>query len=58
MSLRLFTEAAAARGDTAAAKQAGAAYLRNYDAETAANRPEYGPHSAWLKSYRDSIASR
>lgn len=54
----LRAEAAAARGDSAAAKQAGAAYLRNYDAETAANRPEYGPHAVWLKSYRDSIASR
>jgi hypothetical protein len=54
----LHAEAAAARGDVAAAKRAGAVYLRDYDAEMAAGRPEYESHAPWLKSYRDSIAGK
>jgi hypothetical protein len=51
----LRAEAARVRGDSAAARRADAEYLRNYDAETAAARPEYGPHASWLATYRDSI---
>ncbi len=54
----LRAEAARARGDSAAAKQADATYLRNYDAETAAGRPEYEPHASWLASYRNSITNK
>ena len=52
----LRADAARARGDTAAAKRADQAFLRNYDAEMAANRVEYGPHATWLQTYRNEIA--
>jgi hypothetical protein len=55
-ALMLRADAARARGDTAAAERADQAFLRNYDAETAANRLEYGPHATWLATYRDGIA--
>jgi hypothetical protein len=51
----LRADAARARGDTAAGERADQAYLRHYDAETAANRPEYAPHAPWLATYRDGI---
>jgi Double zinc ribbon len=54
----LRAEAARARGDSAAAKRADAIYLRNYDAETAAARPEYEPHATWLASYRNGIIGK
>ena len=49
----LRADAARARGDTAAARRLDQAFLRSYDAETAANRPEYAPHATWLATYRD-----
>jgi hypothetical protein len=51
----LRADAARARGDTAAAERADQAFLRNYEAETAANRPEYAPHAPWLATYREGI---
>jgi len=51
----LRADAARARGDTAAAARADQAFLRSYEAETAAARPEYGPHAPWLATYRDGI---
>ena len=51
----LRADAARARGDTSAARRADQAFLEHYAAETAANRPEYGPHSTWLGTYRDGI---
>lgn len=54
----LRAEAAVARGDAAAAKRAGAAFLRDYDAEMAAGRPGYRAHAPWLESYRDSVAGK
>lgn len=52
----LRADAARARGDSAAARQAEATYLRNYDAELALQRTEYGHHGPWLATYRDRIA--
>jgi hypothetical protein len=54
----LRTEVAVARGDSAAAKRAAAIFLRNYDSETAAGRPEYQSHATWLQAYRDSVAGK
>jgi hypothetical protein len=51
----LRADAARARGDSAAAARADQAFVRNYDAETAAARPEYGPHAPWLATYREGI---
>lgn len=51
----LRADAARARGDSTAAQRADQAFLRSYDAETAASRPEYGPHATWLATYRDGI---
>jgi hypothetical protein len=52
----LRADAARARGDTAAARRVDQAFLRSYDAESAANRPEYAPHATWLATYREGIA--
>jgi hypothetical protein len=51
----LRADAARARGDTAAARRADQAFLQNYEAEIAANRPEYAPHAPWLETYRGGI---
>jgi len=51
----LRAEAARARGDTGAAARADQTFLRNYDAEMATGRPEYGPHASWLQTYREGI---
>jgi Double zinc ribbon len=51
----LRAEAARAGGNAAAAERADQAFLRNYDSEIAAGRPEYGPHATWLATYRDGI---
>jgi len=51
----LRSDAALARGDSAAAKRAQQTFLRNYESEMAAGRPEYASHQAWLGTYRQSI---
>jgi hypothetical protein len=51
----LRADAARARGDTAAARQADQAFLQHYDAEIGANRAEYAPHGTWLETYRSGI---
>lgn len=51
----LRADAARAGANTAAAERADQAFLRNYDGEIAAGRPEYGPHATWLATYRDGI---
>jgi hypothetical protein len=51
----LRADAARARGDTAGARRIDQAYLRSYDAELAANRPEYAAHATWLATYRNNI---
>jgi hypothetical protein len=51
----LRADAARARGDSAAARVAEETYLRNFDAEIALARQEYGHHGPWLSTYRDRI---
>jgi hypothetical protein len=51
----LRADAARARGDSVAARRVDQAFLQHYDAETAANRPEYAPHATWLATYKDGI---
>lgn len=51
----LRADAARARGDTAAARAAEALFLRNFDAELALQRTEYGHHGTWLSTYRNNI---
>ena len=51
----LRADAARAQGDSAAVRDAEQAYLRNFDAEMAAQRPGYEHHGTWLTTYRNNI---
>jgi len=51
----LRADASRALGDSAAARRADAAYLRDFDAEIALARGGYDVHGPWLRSYRDNI---
>jgi hypothetical protein len=43
------------RGDSAAQRRAEQAFLDHYDAELAANRPEYQLHGVLLQQYRQEL---
>ena len=51
----LRAQAARAQGDQAAARRAEQAFLDHYDAEVAANRPEYGEHPGLPERFRKEI---
>ncbi len=54
----LRVQAAQLRGDDAARRRAEQAFLTNYDAEVAADRPEYRDHPGLLERYRAEILAR
>jgi hypothetical protein len=49
---------AAARGDTNALRRTDEWFLNAYDAERAANRPEYSEHDEWLTRRRQEATGR
>jgi hypothetical protein len=51
----LRAQVARGQGDEAAARRAEQAFLDHYDAEVAANRPEYGEHPGLLERFRQEI---
>ena len=54
----LRAQAARALGNATAARQADAGFLRNYEAESGANRPEYQEHPGLIERYRTEAQSR